>query len=150
MDKTILIEYADAKEEIKDLRRRIEKEERNLENLNKTTVTDSVACGKKGKKPLHTVKIQGRPTHMIELKEKYLKKNINLLRALEADLLEKQTQAEEYIQKIPKSELRIMLRLYFIDDLPYYKVAIEMNRLFPKRKVKYTDENVKKRIQRFF
>ena len=43
-----------------------------------------------------------------------------------------------------------MFRLYFIDDLSYMKVASEMNKKFPKREIKYTDENVKKRIQRFF
>lgn len=150
MDKTVLIEYADMKEEIKDLRRRIDKDKRELERLNKLVVTDSVTCGKKGKKPLRTVKIQGRPTRLIERKEKALEKNIALLQELEADLLEKQTQAEEYIQQIEKSELRIMFRSYFIDDMSYPKVAMEMNRIFPKRKVKYTDENVKKRIQRFF
>ena len=150
MEKTVLIEYADMKEEIKDLRRRIDNDKRELERLNKLVVTDSVTCGKKGKKPLRTVKIQGRPTRAIERKEQALDKNITLLQELEADLMEKQTQAEEYIQQIEKSELRSMFRFYFIDDLSYPKVAIEMNRMFPKRRVKYTDENVKKRIQRYF
>ena len=69
---------------------------------------------------------------------------------LETDLIEKQLQVEEYIQTIQKSELRIMFRLYFIDDLSYPKVAMRMNQIYPKRKIKYTDENVKKRIQRYF
>ena len=43
-----------------------------------------------------------------------------------------------------------MFRLYFIDGLSDAKVADRMNQIFPKRKIKYTDENVKKRIQRFF
>lgn len=47
MDRTILIEYADMKEEIKDLRRRIEKDKRALEKLNKETVIDTVSRGKK-------------------------------------------------------------------------------------------------------
>ena len=68
----------------------------------------------------------------------------------EEELLELMTEAEEYIESIPKSELRIMFRMYFIDDMTYIQVAEYMNRIFPKRKVKYTDENVKKRIQRFF
>ena len=57
VDKQILIEYADMKEEIKDLRRRIQEDKKALDKLNKTVVTDSVTCGKKGKKPLRTVKI---------------------------------------------------------------------------------------------
>ena len=61
MDKKILIEYADMKEEIKDLRRRIAEDKKKIEQLNKITVQDSVACGKKGNKPLRTVKITGLP-----------------------------------------------------------------------------------------
>ena len=57
MDKSVLIEYADMKEEIKDLRRRIDAGKRELNKLNNMIVTDSVTCGKKGRKPLRTVKI---------------------------------------------------------------------------------------------
>lgn len=71
------------------------------------------------------------------------------LELLETSLLEKQNEVEEYIQQIEKSELRIMFRLYFVDDLSYPKVALKMNDIFPKRKIKYTDENIKKRIDRF-
>lgn len=150
MDKNILIEYADMKEEIKDLRRRIEKNQRELDKLNKMVVTDSVTCGKKGRKPIRTVKIQGKPTMAIVQKQNALEKNMKKLEDLELELLELTNQAEEYIQTIEKSELRIMFRLYFIDDLSYPNVAQEMNKMFPRRKIKYTDENIKKRIQRFF
>lgn len=150
MDKSVLIEYADMKEEIKDLRRRIEKNQRELDKLNKMVVTDSVTCGKKGRKPIRTVKIQGRPTMAIVQKQNALEKNMKKLEDLELELLELTNQAEEYLQTIEKSELRTMFRLYFIDDLSYPKVAQEMNEMFPRRKIKYTDENIKKRIQRFF
>lgn len=150
LDKSVLIEYADMKEEIKDLRRRIEKNQRELDKLNKMVVTDSVTCGKKGKKPIRTVKIQGVPKMAIVQKQNALEKNMKKLEDLELELLELTNQAEEYIQTIEKSELRIMFRLYFIDDLSYPKVAQEMNKMFPRRKIKYTDENIKKRIQRFF
>lgn len=46
MDKGILIEYADMKEEIKDLRRRIEKIQKELDKLHEQIVVDSVSCGK--------------------------------------------------------------------------------------------------------
>lgn len=150
MDKNILIEYADMKEEIKDLRRRIDNGRRELDKLNKMVVTDSVTCGKKGKKPIRTVKIQGRPAMSIIRKQNALKRNIARMEHLEMELLELQGQAEEYIESIEKSELRIMFRLCFIDDLSYPKVAASMNSMFPSRKIAYTDENVKKRIQRYF
>lgn len=111
VDKQILIEYADMKEEIKDLRRRIQEDKKALDRLNKTVVTDSVTCGKKGKKPLRTVKIHGKPTMAIIRKQATYERKIAQLELLEADLLEKQTQVEEYIQQIEKSRLRIMFRL---------------------------------------
>ena len=150
MDKSVLIEYADMKEEIKDLRRRIDAGKRELDKLNSMIVSDSVSCGKKGKTPLRTVKIQGQPRAAILRKKTAVAKNAKHMELLEAELLDLQGQVEEYIESIEKSELRIMFRLYFIDDLSYPKVAMQMNQMFTKRKIKYTDENIKKRIQRYF
>lgn len=150
MDKNILVQYSAMKEEIKDIRRRIEKDRKELDRLNKLVVSDSVTCGKKGKKPIRTVKIQGRPVAAISRKESALKKHIYQLEQKEAELMELTIQAEEYINSIDKSEQRMMFRLYFIDNLTYLKVAEKMNYMFPKRKKSYSDENVKKRIQRFF
>lgn len=150
MDKSILSEYADMKEEIKDLRRRISEDQKRIDQLKRTIVSDSVTCGKKGKKPIRTVKIKGFPQVEINRRVALMERRQAKLQMLETDLIEKQLQVEEYIQTIQKSELRIMFRLYFIDDLSYPKVAMRMNQIYPKRKVKYTDENVKKRIQRYF
>lgn len=149
MDKNVLIQYVEMKEEIKDLRRRIHENERELAKLENMIVTDSVIRGKRGKKPLGTVKITGRPTAAIALKQKLLKKRNDRLTALEAELLELTNQAEEYIETIPKSELRIIFRLYYIDDLTWYQVALQMNQKFPKRRIKYTEDNCRMRHNRF-
>ena len=149
MDKSVLIEYADMKEEIRDLRRRIEKDRRELDGLNEMVVSDSVTCGKKGRKPIRTVRIQGKPTKAIERKQKALEGNIARREHMEAELLELQGQAEEYIEGIRRSEVRIMFRLYYIDDLTWYQVAIEMNRIFPKRRIKYTEDGCRMRHNRF-
>lgn len=111
---------------------------------------DSVSCGKKGKKTLGMVKITGRPVGVISRKEQLLKKRNRRLEELEEELLEMTIQVEEYIESIEKSELRIIFRLYFLDDLSYPKVADQMNKMFPKRRIRYTDENIKKKIQRYF
>ena len=149
MDKNILIEYADMKEEIKDLRRRTEQNKKELSRLNGQIVMDSVSCGKKGKKPLGTVKITGRPVTAISRKESLLNKRIRRLEELEEELLELTIQVDEYIETIEKSELRIIFRLYYIDDLTWYQVALRMNQNFPKRKVKYTEDNCRMRHNRF-
>ena len=96
------------------------------------------------------IKVTGIPDPVYCRKQKARERYGKLLAAKEAELLELTTQAEEYIETIQSSELRIMFRLYFIDGLSDLKVADRMNRTFPKRKKKYTDESVKKRRQRFF
>lgn len=149
MDKNILSEYADMKEEIKDLRRRIAEDQKKISKLERTVVADSVTCGKKGKKPIRTVKIKGFPQVELEQRVALMEKRQAKLQMLETDLIEKQMQAEEYIQSIEKSELRIMFRLYYIDSLTWYQVALRMNQMFPKRKIKYTDDNCRKRHDRF-
>lgn len=149
MDKNVLIQYVEMKEEIKDLRRRIHENERELAKLENMIVTDSVTRGKRGKKPLGTVKITGRPTAAISMKQSLLKKRNKKLEVLETELLELTNQAEEYIETIPKSELRIIFRLYYIDDLTWYQVALKMNQKFPKRRIKYTEDNCRMRHNRF-
>lgn len=150
LEKSILLEYSDVKEEIKDLRRRIDEGRRELDRLNDMIVTDSVACGKKGKKPIRTVKIQGKPDLYIVRKRNALKHSVDRLTDLETDLLELQTQAEEYINSIEKSELRIMFRMYYIDDLTWIQVAHRMNRMFPRKRIKYTEDSCRMKNKRFF
>ena len=149
MDKNILSEYADMKEEIKDLRRRIAEDQKRIDQLRRTIVTDSVSCGKKGKKPIRTVKIKGFPQAEIERRVALMEKRQAKMEMLETDLIEKQLQAEEYIQTIEKSELRIMFRLYYIDSLTWYQVALKMNQIFPKRRIKFTEDNCRIRHNRF-
>ena len=149
MDKTILSEYADMKEEIKDLRRRIAEDQKKIDQLKQTVVSDSVSCGKKGKKPIRTVKIKGFPQMEINRRISLLKRRQAKLQMLETGLIEKQLQVEEYIQTIQKSELRTMFRLYYIDNMTWYQVALRMNQIFPNRRIKYTEDSCRIRHNRF-
>lgn len=150
MERNILVEYADMLEEIKDLRRRIQDDQKKINQLSQTIVSDSVTCGKKGKKPLRTVKIKGFPSMEINRRIGLLKKRKAKMMLLESDLLEKQIQVEEYIDGIDKSELRMMFRLYYLDNLTWYQVALRMNQVFPKRRIKYTEDSCRMRNKRYF
>lgn len=150
MERNILVEYVDMLEEIKDLRRRIQDDQRKIDQLSQTIVSDSVTCGKKGKKPLRTVKIKGFPNMEINRRIGLLKKRKAKMMLLESDLLEKQIQVEEYIDGIDKSELRMMFRLYYLDNLTWYQVALQMNQIFPKRRIKYTEDSCRMRNKRYF
>lgn len=147
MTKEILIQYSDVAEEVKDIRKRIEKIKEELQSID--IVSDSV----KGTRPNGTygsIKITGYPTPRWERKTAALNKNKELLEEREAELLELMTQAEEYIESIPKSELRTMFRLYYIDGKTWTQVAHKMNDIFPKRITPYTEDNCRKRNKRFF
>lgn len=137
------------KEEVKDLRRRIHKLESEITKLESSVVTDSVSCGKKGKKPIRTIKITGIPNGLITKKKITLNARRVRLVELESELLDLMNQVEEYIDSIQKSELRMMFRLYYIDDLTWEMVAIKMNYAFPKRRISYTKENCRKRHDRY-
>ena len=149
MDKEILVQYAKCMEEIKDIRRRKEKLERQIREMEKTIVADTVK-GTRRDGTYGPIRIEGFPYAEHERKKVALDRYQRLLAEKEAELVELTCQAEAYIDSIEKSELRIMFRLYFIDDLTYTAVDRRMNSMFPKRQIKYTDENIKKRIQRFF
>lgn len=147
MDKEILVQYCEMKEEIKDLRNRIVKLDKFLEHP--PIVSDTVR-GTRKDGTIGLIKVSGIPNPEYRKKAALWEKYKAMLEAKEQELLELTCQAEEYIDNIQKAELRVMFRLYFIDGYSYTAVALRMNRAFPKRKIRYTDENVKKRIQRFF
>lgn len=147
LDKEVLIQYSKMVEEIKDIRRRKEKLEKEIKSLG--MVTDSV----KGTRPDGTygsIKITGYPTPEYYRKKAAIERHQKQLELKEAELLELTSQAEEYIESIEKSEVRTMFRLYYIDGLPWWKVAQAMNRMFPKRRVKFTEDSCRMRNNRIF
>lgn len=147
MDKTILVQYCDMKEEIKDIRARIKKLDKFLENP--LVVSDTVK-GTRKDGTIGSIKITGIPEPMYARKRKLRERYQQILEKKEEELLELTCQAEEYIQTISKSELRIMFRLYYIDGLTWVQVAHRMNSMFPNRRIKYTEDNCWRRNQRFF
>ena len=147
MDKDILVQYCEMKEEIKDLRQRIMKLDKFLQDP--PIVADTVTGSRKDL-TIGPIKVTGIPDPIYRRKQAARERYKKLLELKEAELLELTTQAEEYIDSIPKSELRIMFRLYYIDGLTWVQVAHRMNSMFLKRRIKYTDDNCWRRNQRYF
>ena len=145
MDKGILVQYCEMKEEIRDLRQRIQKLDRFLEHP--PVVSDTVR-GTRKDGTTGPIRITGIPNPEYYRKQNARQRYQLLLEQKEAELLELTCQAEEYIESIPQSELRIMFRLYYIDGYYYAGVAMRMNSMFPRRR--YTEESVRKKITRFF
>lgn len=147
MDKNILVQHREMMEEIKDIRRRRKRLEQRIQQL--TVVSDTVK-GTRKDGTIGCIKITGYPVPEYYRNRGLLQRYDAQLARMEGELLELTIRAEEYIQGIDKSELRIMFRFYYIDGLTWVQVADRMNRMFPNRRIKYTDENCKKRNLRFF
>lgn len=100
--------------------------------------------------PYGPIKITGIPDPQYRRKGAARERLRKMLAAKEEELLELTCQAEKYIENIDKSEVRIMFRLYYIDGLPWWKVAQAMNRMLPRRRVKFTEDSCRMRNNRFF
>lgn len=150
MDKTILSKYSDAKARIKQLRRTTEKLKDRLERLESTEygmVSDTVSKGKRGKKPLGTVKITGFDVPKYQRTREQLKLRKEILRYQETNLLQLTNQVEEFIADIQDIELQNILTLYYIEDLMWMQVAYCMNELYKDRN--YTTDSCRKKHERF-
>ena len=148
MDKNVLIQYCDMKEEIKDLRRRITETEKQIFRIaEEGTVKDTVSGGMGG---IQHFVVEGMPVPELSRKRLLLNKRKAMLIEKENELLELMNQAEEYINSIEKSELRIMFRLYYIDNLTWVQVAHRLNSIFPKRRIAYTEDGCRMKNKRFF
>ena len=148
LEKSVLIQYCDMQAEIKELRRLVRMTEERLGKIEQEGAVSDVVSGGMG--GIQHFTVEGFPVPEHGKVKQLLISRRQRLRMKEEELLELTNQAEEYIESIEKSELRIMFRLYYIEGLTWAQVAYRMNNLFPKRKVTYTEENCRKRNFRFF
>lgn len=139
---TKLEQYYAMKQEAKDLRQRIEAGERYLAEMEKEgcQVSDTVT-GTRKDGTIGAICVTGFPIPEYEKIKTMTKKRIARLKILEEELIEAMNQVDDFINRIPKSELRMIFRLYYIDDCTWFRVAHTMNSRFPKRKSKYTADS---------
>lgn len=147
--KEILVQYCELREEIKDLRNRIDRDKRRLERIESEGVVSDTVRGTRKDGTIGPIKITGFPLPEYEETKAMMKKRIAKLGILEEELQEAVNAVDDYIAAIPKSDLRQMFRLYYLDDLTWAQVALNMNARFPKRRIKYTEDNCRKRHDRF-
>lgn len=128
MDKSILEQYTSMQAEQQDIRRRIEKLEDDIRDLeeNRNETADSVACGRKGKKALKTVKVSGFPEMEYQTKMGRLKRLRMRLELADDQLLELLSGVEEYIESIENSRMRMIMRFRYMDDMTWKEIARRM------------------------
>lgn len=150
MEKLVLEQYYHLREEIKDLRKRIDQGEKYLREMEEEgyQVSDSVK-GTRKDGTIGSIRITGFPLLEYERVKTMTKKRIVKLRIMEDDLLEVMNQVDDFINAIPQSDLRQIFRLYYLDDMTWLQVATNMNRRFPKKKRKYTADGCRMAHNRY-
>lgn len=123
MTKDILVQYTDLQEEIKDIRRRIEKTQDRIKKIQQEgTVIDSVT----GTRPDGTfghIRIEGFPFANYDRQQTQLYLYLAQMTNMEAELLELTNSVEGYINSIKDSRMRRIIQYRIIDGLSWYEVA---------------------------
>ena len=149
MDKNILEQYIELKVEIQDLHDRIDSDQRRLARIEKEGVVSDTVKGTREDGTFGPIKITGYPVPVHDRVENMIKKRVAKLHILEDDLLDAVNEVDDFIEKIPESDLRMMFRFKYLDDMTWAAVAINMNYRFPKKRIKYTEDSCRKRHDRY-
>ena len=140
VSKEILIQYSDLQEEVKEVRERIKKTEKQISRLEEDgNVIDSVCGGNGG---IQHYKIEGFPYPEYSRKKTLLYARKATLASLEMELLETLNQVEDFIARVDDSRMRRIITLRFIDNLSWNKVADRIGG-------NNTEDSVRKAFTRF-
>ena len=140
ISKEILIQYSDLQEEVKEVRERIDKTEKQIAKIeDEGNVIDSVCGGNGG---IQHFKIEGFPYPEYSRKKTLLYARKATLASLEMELLETLNQVEEFIASVDDSRMRRIITLRFIDNLSWNKVADRIGG-------NNTEDSVRKAFTRF-
>lgn len=119
--KEVLSQYTDLREEIKEVRAKIDRLERTIQKIEtEGNVIDSVSGGEGGTQHF---KIKGFPYPEYSRKKTLLYARKATLQLLEDDLLQKTNEVEEFISSIDDSRMRRIINLRFLENCSWNKVA---------------------------
>lgn len=149
INKELLIQYCELRGEIKDLRERIDNDKRRLRKIEEEGVVSDTVTGTRKDGTIGAIKITGFPLPEYSKVNAMLKKRIAKLQIMEDELLEAVNAVDDFINSIPKSDLRQIFRFYYIDDMTWDMVAMRMNYMYPKRKIEYTKDNCRMKHNRY-
>ncbi len=121
VSKEILTQYSDLQEEVKEVRERIERTEKQIAKIEEEgTVIDTVSGGSGG---IQHFKIEGFPYPEYGRKKSLLYVRKATLVSLEMELMEMLNQVEKFIASVDDSRMRRIITLRFNDNLSWIKVA---------------------------
>ena len=140
ISKEILTQYSDLQEEVKEVRNRIERTEKQIAKIEEEgNVIDTVSGGSGG---IQHFKIEGFPYPEYSRKKSLLYVRKATLVNLELELIETLNQVEEFIAGVEDSRIRRIITLRFIENLSWNKVADRIGG-------GNTEDSVKKMFYRF-
>ena len=122
--------------------------EERLEKIEREGAVSDVVSGGMG--GIQHFVVEGFPVPEHAKVEQLLISRRERLKMKEEELLEITNKAEEYIESIKKSEIRIMFRMYYVEGLTWNQVAHQMNEMFSKTKRIYTENSCRMKGDRFF
>lgn len=123
--KEAMIQYSDMQEEIKRMRKDIQKTEDDIAKLlEEGTVCDKVKGGLGG---IQGFKIEGFPVPAFEKRKKILRKKMDRLIDKENELLEMTESIEMFIDSIPVSRDRRIFHAIYFEDKTQQQVARELH-----------------------
>ena len=138
--KEVLSQYSDLQEEVKEVRLKIERLEKDISKIEAgEMVIDSVSGGDGGKQHF---KIEGIPFPEYSRKKTPLYARKATLQLLEDDLLEKTNEVEEFIASVDDSRIRRIINLRFLENQSWNKVADQIGG-------NNTEDSVRKAFDRF-
>lgn len=141
LTKEVLIQYAEIREEVKEVRRKIDLLENQI--LRMEADGSVIDCVKGGLGGIENFKVRGFPYPEYSKKKTLLYSRKATLEILEVDLLESINLVEEFISSLTDARMRRLLSLRFIEDLTWIQVAHRM-------KGKHTAESCRKAVERYF
>lgn len=139
--KEVLSQYSDLQEEVKEVRLKIERLEKDISKIEAgEKVIDFVSGGNGGKQHF---KIEGIPFPEYSKKKTLLYARKATLQLLEDDLLEKTNEVEQFIASVDDSRIRRIINLRFLENKSWNEVADCIGG-------GNTEDSVRKSFTRFF
>ena len=140
-EKNILEQYKRIKEEIADLERRNEEDQREIKKLEKQIMSDTVT-GSREDLTIGPIMVKGVAEGLADKKREKIRERVLKQLRFSEKLKKMKKDIEDYIQTIPDSEVRRIARFRYLDDLEWKQVAVKMGK-------GYSGDSCRMKIERF-
>ena len=122
MDREILKKYDALKDEQADIRKRIDKLEREMSHLLGTIVSDTV-MGTREDGTYGPIKIKGIPFPEYDKRKELLQQRLDRYEAIDTELADMVSEIEAFISSVTDPRVRTILRLKYVDGFTWRQIG---------------------------